>query len=146
MRKLNLKQVLAYNLACAMRESRHYGNQTKLAARSGVGQSTIGRILREETIATIEVIAALAAALSIQPHTLLDPNAYKHHRSSVAEPRALYNTQKHPHEPDERTQQDLDMLVDSFPKLSKSGQHAVLAAFYAQMEKNTKNSGTSENE
>lgn len=45
--------------------------QLTLAKRAGVGQSHISRILRQESAATIDVIASLAEALNIQPWELL---------------------------------------------------------------------------
>lgn len=48
-------------------------SQPRVAARSGIGQSHIGRILRSESAATVDVIEALARAFQVSPGDLLVP-------------------------------------------------------------------------
>jgi plasmid maintenance system antidote protein VapI len=71
MKKAVLRQILARNLQAAMETSPGVDTQMTLAKRAGIGQSHISRILRGESAATIDVIAALAEALNIQPWELL---------------------------------------------------------------------------
>jgi transcriptional regulator with XRE-family HTH domain len=71
MKKALLRQILAKNLERAMEAAPGADRQLTLAKRAGVGQSHISRILRQESAATIDVIAALAEALNIQPWELL---------------------------------------------------------------------------
>lgn len=68
------KYILAENLKRAMANSAKCSTQPLLAKRAGVGQTTVGRILRCEADTTTEFLFKLAKALNIQPHTLLiDP-------------------------------------------------------------------------
>lgn len=71
MKKALLRQILAKNLQGAMEATPGVDTQITLAKRAGVGQSHVSRILRQESAATIDVIAALAEALNIQPWELL---------------------------------------------------------------------------
>ena len=64
-------QILAENLIQAMQNSVDCKNQPLLAKRSGVGQSTIGRIIRCEADATTSIVFKLAKALRVMPYQLL---------------------------------------------------------------------------
>lgn len=68
---IKLRQVLAANLRAAMQKNPAISTQPKLEAKSGVGQSTISRILKEQGAATLDVIADLAKAVGCQPWELL---------------------------------------------------------------------------
>jgi transcriptional regulator with XRE-family HTH domain len=57
-------------LARAMAASRYCRTQTALARKSGVGQTTIGRILRGEVDPQLGTLALVAAALGIPLQTL----------------------------------------------------------------------------
>lgn len=56
--------------------------QAKLATKSGIGQSTISRIIRAATPATAETIDAIARALGVSHATLMTPNT--NHTSTTA--------------------------------------------------------------
>lgn len=71
MKKAQLRQILARNLQMAMERTPGADTQQALAKRAGVGQSHVSRILRGESAATIDVIAAMCEALNIQPWELL---------------------------------------------------------------------------
>lgn len=66
-----LRITLARRIDDLMRAKPGVDTQMALARRSGVGQSTIGRILRAETAATIDNVEALAGALGVAPAQLL---------------------------------------------------------------------------
>jgi transcriptional regulator with XRE-family HTH domain len=57
-------------LARVMASSRHYKTQTALARKSGVAQSTIGRVLRGEVNPQTSTMTFLAEALGIPLKTL----------------------------------------------------------------------------
>ena len=57
-------------LARVMASSRHYKTQTALARKSGVAQSTIGRILRGEVNPQTSTMTFLAEALGVPLKTL----------------------------------------------------------------------------
>jgi transcriptional regulator with XRE-family HTH domain len=52
----------------------HLNSQPKVAARSGLGQTSIGRILRKEAGATVDSLDLIARAFGIEPWHLLVPN------------------------------------------------------------------------
>ena len=69
------QETLVANLRALMRENREtHGTQAKLAQRSGVCQSTVGRILSKKHHPTTEVLAGLADAFALQPWQLLAPS------------------------------------------------------------------------
>lgn len=61
--------IAAANIRALMLLAGH--NQVSLAKRSGVDQKTISNVVRSETEATLGTLEALAAALGVQPWTLL---------------------------------------------------------------------------
>jgi transcriptional regulator with XRE-family HTH domain len=71
MKKTSSRQILAENLARAMARSADMQNNLALARRAKVGNSHIGRILKQESAATVDMLDALAAALGLQPWELL---------------------------------------------------------------------------
>lgn len=68
----SIEQILANNLKYLMATSSDVGTQPKLEERSGVGQTTIGRILRAETQAKIGTVTDLAKVFKLTPGELLD--------------------------------------------------------------------------
>lgn len=66
-----LREVLADRLNTLMFRTRALDTQVKLAEASGVAQSTIGRILRCETSATLDNIESIARAFGIDASVLL---------------------------------------------------------------------------
>lgn len=66
------RQILANNLKFLMSYYPDLGTQPKLEAKSGVGQTTIGRILRNETEAKIDTVLELAKAFRLGVGDLLD--------------------------------------------------------------------------
>lgn len=63
--KQNAKEIVAEKLDELMTESIDLGSQQKLANRTGIGQTTIGRIRRGEVDATVENIKAIADAFGV---------------------------------------------------------------------------------
>ncbi|UCL84521.1 helix-turn-helix domain-containing protein [Pseudomonas sp. HS-18] len=68
----SIEQVLANNLKFLMASNPDVGTQPKLELRSGVGQSTIGRILRADGEAKIGTVRDLAKVFKISAKDLLD--------------------------------------------------------------------------
>lgn len=60
-----MREVLAANLAALMARTPALDTQLKLARRSGIAQSTIGRILRQEVSPTVDVLEAIAHAFEV---------------------------------------------------------------------------------
>lgn len=67
----HLRQTLSDNVARLM--SARDVRQEQLAQKSGVSQSTISRIRRLESAATIDSLAAIAGVLEVEPWQLLVP-------------------------------------------------------------------------
>jgi transcriptional regulator with XRE-family HTH domain len=65
------RAVLARNLKAVMGTKKGPTSQLALAKASGVAQATIGRILREETGASIETVADLAKAYDLEAWQLM---------------------------------------------------------------------------
>ncbi len=72
------REVIAKNLFHLMESAPHLNSQPKVAARSGLGQTSIGRILRTEAGATVDSLDAIAKAFGIEPWHLLVPNLDPH--------------------------------------------------------------------
>ena len=72
------RSVLANNLGALMRHGSGPRTQLELARRSGIAQATIGRILTQQSAASIETVAAIALCYGIEAWQLLvagmDPN------------------------------------------------------------------------
>jgi transcriptional regulator with XRE-family HTH domain len=66
-----LRQHLAKTLASWMESTAHLNTQVKLAEASGLGQSTIGRILNGTVSATIDALQQIADAFGRDPGELL---------------------------------------------------------------------------
>ncbi len=73
---LSTRQILATNLRCLMRSQPSIDTQQKLADQSGVGQPTIGRILREESDAGISTVESLAKPFRLEARNLLDSELF----------------------------------------------------------------------
>lgn len=70
-----IRSILAQNVAQLMKLHKSCSTQMQLSKKSGIGQSTIGRILRSDVDAGVETIERLAMAFRVEPYTLLvDPN------------------------------------------------------------------------
>lgn len=65
------KQILATNMRRLMDASASLDTQVKLAARAGVAQSTVGRLLRGEVYAQLAQVEAIAGAFGITVGELL---------------------------------------------------------------------------
>lgn len=70
----SLRAVLAARMRALM-SSTPLDSQTKVGARSGIAQSTVGRALRGEVAVTIDNVEALADAFGVEPSTLLSRSA-----------------------------------------------------------------------
>lgn len=69
----SIEQVVANNLKFLMASTPDVSTQAKLEERSGVAQTTIGRVLRAETEAKIGTVKDLARVFKLAPGDLLDP-------------------------------------------------------------------------
>lgn len=63
--EVRLRDRVAKNVRALMKQNSQANTQKKLAARSGLAQSTVNRILQAEQDTGIETIAALAKALNV---------------------------------------------------------------------------------
>ena len=71
---IDAQETLVENLRALMEASPEtHGTQAKLAERSGVNQTTVGRILRKRHHPTTEVLQGLACAFEVQAWQLLAP-------------------------------------------------------------------------
>lgn len=68
---MTIRHVLSGRLSVLMVNRVDLNTQTKVAGRSGLGQSTIQRILACESSATIDALAAIAEAFGVSPNELL---------------------------------------------------------------------------
>lgn len=68
------RQILATSLKALLRSGLGPANQSELKRKSGVAQSTIGRILQCETAATIETLEQIAGVYGLQAWQLLVPD------------------------------------------------------------------------
>lgn len=72
---MSIRHVLAARIRELMDSRVTLDTQTKLANKSGVGQSTIQRILAAEASATIDTVEVIAQAFGVPPVTLLSNSA-----------------------------------------------------------------------
>ena len=70
-RSIPARTVLAKNLKALM--AHHETNQTGLGKRSGLAQSTVGRILKEAHAADVDTLEAVGKALGVTPWQLMVP-------------------------------------------------------------------------
>lgn len=70
----NLRGVLARNLFTIMEGSPAFSSQPKVAQKSRIAQTSIGRFTRAEVAATLDNVEALARALNLEPWQLLVPD------------------------------------------------------------------------
>ena len=68
---MKIRQVLADRLRELMSERPALDTQEKVAKLSGLGQSTIQRILTCQSSATVDAVAAIAKAFSVSPASLV---------------------------------------------------------------------------
>lgn len=86
MKKLTPAEILAANVRALLSSSESgIDTQPKLAKKSGVGQSSISRVMKGETEATTKMIGAIADAYGIHPAKLLMPNLGEQDASGIAE-------------------------------------------------------------
>lgn len=87
-------KVLSQNLKALLKHGHGPSTQMDLAARSGIAQATIGRILRAETSATIDTVAKIAKAYGLEAWQLLVAGMAPHNppvlRTISPEEQALY--------------------------------------------------------
>lgn len=69
-----LRGVLAQNLRALLFSKVGPTSQMELHRKSGVTQSTVGRLLRGEVAATIDTLTQIGKAYHLQPWQLLVPN------------------------------------------------------------------------
>ena len=69
---MSIEAVLASNLDALMSMHPEFNSQLKLSKKTGVGQTTVGRIRRAEGAATIDNVELLAKAFHLRACDLLD--------------------------------------------------------------------------
>jgi transcriptional regulator with XRE-family HTH domain len=88
MQKRDLRQILARNIVEAMEKNPALDTQPALAAKAGIAQSQVSRILRCEIGVGLDILNAIATALQVEPWELLaDSNATR----KAAVERMLWN-------------------------------------------------------
>lgn len=75
--KENAKQIVGRKLGELMDAFPDLGTQVKLAQRTGIGQTTIGRIRRGEVNATVDNIKRIAAAFNVPVSYLYDETDFQ---------------------------------------------------------------------
>lgn len=90
--------VLSQNLKALLASKHGPSNQTELKRRSGVAQSTIGRVLRAETGATVDTLEQIARCYGLEAWQLLvagmDPDNAPVLQAVSAQEKALYDRLK----------------------------------------------------
>lgn len=84
MKRKKIAQTLAYNVQRLLDTHRTINSQEKLSTRSGLGQSSISRIIRSETSATVETVYEIARAFSVPIYELLIPPEEDEVRRKIA--------------------------------------------------------------
>ena len=72
-RSMKIEDILSRNLSILMDSYPELSSQQRLSKKSGVGQTSVGRMRRAEGSATIDNVHAVARAFGIAAHDLLDP-------------------------------------------------------------------------
>jgi transcriptional regulator with XRE-family HTH domain len=68
----DIRRAVAVNLTRLMAAVPHLSTQEKLAARTGLGAGTIGRVRKAEVAATVDTLDAIARAFHIKVRDLVD--------------------------------------------------------------------------
>jgi len=88
------RKVLAQNLNALLNSRIGPSNQSELKRKSGVAQSTIGRVIRGEVSATVDTLGQIAKCYGLEPWQLLvagmDPKNAPVLQMASAEEKALY--------------------------------------------------------
>src|SRR4051812_29485243 len=69
--KIPSSQILAANLDQIIGRGKTFESNNELAAKAKVAQSHIGRMRRQESAATVDMLDALADAIGVEPWVLL---------------------------------------------------------------------------
>src|SRR5260363_439026 len=109
MKKMLIGKVLATNLARLMAERPDLNTQIKVAKKTGICQSRVGRILRNEVSATADNIEAIACAFGLSVGELLST------QTNVREPRHINSRER--------------MLFDLFASLFRNDKKKFFIAF-----------------
>lgn len=113
----NLRHHVAVNLARWMEENPDLSSQPKVSQKSGVAQSHIGRLLREESSATVDVLGSIARAFRRQPEDLLRPPEYSTQNVAALRARDMETPEY---------AAVIKKLIDLANKMSPEGQHVLL--------------------
>lgn len=122
MKKMSFEQVIADNLRGLMDRHSHLDSQPKVAKRSGVGQSTVGRVLRCSGSPSIETVSDIAEAFGLTLFDLINPSLLADRSGLIEVPFAAQLA------PEERE------LLRIFKTVPSSGRHAILATAHREME------------
>lgn len=71
---MKIEEILSRNLDALMTLNDELNSQQKLSRKTGVGQTSVGRMRRAEGAATIDNVQAVAKAFGLLAHELLDPS------------------------------------------------------------------------
>lgn len=71
---MKIEDILSQNLDALMSMHEELNSQQKLSRRSGVGQTSVGRMRRAEGSATIDNVQSVAKAFGLSASELLDAN------------------------------------------------------------------------
>lgn len=85
MKRKKIADILATNVQRLLETHKTITSQEKLSARSGIGQSSISRIIRSETKTSVETISEIARAFGVPlQELLLPPEEYERQISLTA--------------------------------------------------------------
>ena len=97
-KRLTAREILSENLRALMAVRPDLDSQPKIAARAGIKQSSVGRIIRGEVECKIDSVDGLARAFGLETWQLLLPGLDVRHppilRSINDKERALYERLK----------------------------------------------------
>jgi transcriptional regulator with XRE-family HTH domain len=116
-----MRKIVATNLRRWMANDSELNSQPKLSLKSKVSQSHIGRILREESSATVDMLEDIAKAFKRHPADLLQAGDYAD--GATVKSLAL-NEPEQSHTIGLPAQ--LSQLLDVAHRLSRDGQHVLL--------------------
>jgi len=92
MKKEQILQVVAENVKKLMDSHGSITSQEKLARASGVSQSSISRVMRADTRATIKTVYEISCAFRVPMSQIVDPKAHESKTFNIAQEKAKYET------------------------------------------------------
>lgn len=71
---MKIEEILSRNLDALMSAHEELNSQQKLSRKTGVGQTSVGRMRRADGSATIDNVHSVARAFGLTAYELLDPH------------------------------------------------------------------------